>query len=110
LEEFLLLPKATKNSEPSWFGFPITVRADAPFSRFDLVQHIESRRIGTRQLFGGNLLRQPAYKGMPMRVVGDLKNADIVTDSTFWIGVYPGLTNEIIDFMVATISEFVTSK
>jgi CDP-6-deoxy-D-xylo-4-hexulose-3-dehydrase len=110
LEEFLLLPKATKNSEPSWFGFPITVKADAPFSRFDLVQHIESRRIGTRQLFGGNLLRQPAYKDMPMRVVGDLKNADIVTDSTFWIGVYPGLTNEIIDFMVATISEFVTSK
>jgi CDP-6-deoxy-D-xylo-4-hexulose-3-dehydrase len=110
LEEFLLLPKATKNSEPSWFGFPITVKADAPFSRFDLVQHIESRRIGTRQLFGGNLLRQPAYKDMPMRVVGDLKNADIVTDSTFWIGVYPGLTNEIIDFMVETISEFVTSK
>ena len=108
LEEFLLLPKATKNSDPSWFGFPITVKADAPFSRFDLVQHIESRRIGTRQLFGGNLLRQPAYKDMPMRVVGDLKNADIVTDSTFWIGVYPGLTNEIIDFMVETISEFVS--
>jgi CDP-6-deoxy-D-xylo-4-hexulose-3-dehydrase len=110
LEEFLLLPKATKNSEPSWFGFPITVKADAPFSRFDLVQHIESRRIGTRQLFGGNLLRQPAYKDMPMRVVGDLKNADIVTDSTFWIGVYPGLTNEIIDFMVGTISEFVNAR
>ena len=110
LEEFLLLPKATKNSEPSWFGFPITVKADAPFSRFDLVQHIESRRIGTRQLFGGNLLRQPAYKGMPMRVVGNLTNADIVTESTFWIGVYPGLTNEIIDFMVGTITEFVLGK
>jgi CDP-6-deoxy-D-xylo-4-hexulose-3-dehydrase len=110
LEEFLLLPKATKNSEPSWFGFPITVKADAPFSRFDLVQHIESRRIGTRQLFGGNLLRQPAYKGMPMRVVGNLANADIVTDSTFWIGVYPGLTKEIIDFMVGTITEFVLEK
>jgi CDP-6-deoxy-D-xylo-4-hexulose-3-dehydrase len=110
LEEFLLLPKATKNSEPSWFGFPITVKADAPFSRFDLVQHIESRRIGTRQLFGGNLLRQPAYKGMPMRVVGSLTNADIVTDSTFWIGVYPGLTKEIIDFMVDTITEFVLEK
>jgi CDP-6-deoxy-D-xylo-4-hexulose-3-dehydrase len=73
------------------------------------VQHIESRRIGTRQLFGGNLLRQPAYKGMPMRVVGNLKNANIVTDSTFWIGVYPGLTQEIIDFMVGTITEFVES-
>ena len=110
LEEFLLLPKATKGSEPSWFGFPITVKEGAPFSRFDLVQHIESRRIGTRQLFGGNLLRQPAYKGMPMRVVGNLTNADIVTESTFWIGVYPGLTNEIIDFMVGTITEFVLEK
>jgi CDP-6-deoxy-D-xylo-4-hexulose-3-dehydrase len=74
------------------------------------VQHIESRRIGTRQLFGGNLLRQPAYKGMPMRVVGNLKNANVVTDSTFWIGVYPGLTNEIINFMTETISEFVKAK
>jgi CDP-6-deoxy-D-xylo-4-hexulose-3-dehydrase len=110
LEEVLLLPKATKGSEPSWFGFPITVKADAPFSRFELVQYIESRRIGTRQLFGGNLLRQPAYKGLPMRVVGDLTNADIVTESTFWIGVYPGLTKEIIDFMIETIHEFVASK
>ena len=110
LEEVLLLPKATKNSEPSWFGFPITVKADAPFSRFELVQQIESRRIGTRQLFGGNLLRQPAYKGMPMRVVGSLVNADIVTDSTFWVGVYPGLSREIIDFIIGTITEFVVSK
>jgi CDP-6-deoxy-D-xylo-4-hexulose-3-dehydrase len=110
LEEFLLLPKATKGSEPSWFGFPLTVKADAPFSRFDLVQHIESRRIGTRQLFGGNLLRQPAYKGIPMRVVGNLTNADIITERTFWVGVYPGLTNEMIDYIIATITEFVDSK
>ena len=107
LEEFLILPEATKNSEPSWFGFPITVRAGAPFSRFDLVQHIESRRIGTRQLFGGNLLKQPAYLGLPVRVVGDLKNADVITESTFWVGVYPGLTAEIIDYIVETIHEFV---
>jgi CDP-6-deoxy-D-xylo-4-hexulose-3-dehydrase len=110
LEEFLLLPKATKGSEPSWFGFPITVKSDAPFSRFELVQHIESRRIGTRQLFGGNLLKQPAYLGMPIRVVGELKNADIITESTFWIGVYPGLSAEMIDFMVDTISEFISQK
>jgi len=110
LEEFLLLPKATKNSEPSWFGFPITVKEGAPFSRFDLVQHIESRRIGTRQLFGGNLLRQPAYKGVPMRVVGDLTNADIVTESTFWIGVYPGLTNEMVDYILQEIQEFISGK
>lgn len=110
LEEFLLLPKATKGSEPSWFGFPLTVRESAPFSRFDLVQHIESRRIGTRQLFGGNLLRQPAYKGIPMRVVGNLKNADIITEQTFWVGVYPGLSNEMIDYIIDTITEFVTGK
>lgn len=107
LEEFLLLPKATMGSEPSWFGFPITVKESAPFGRFDLVQYIESRRIGTRQLFGGNLLRQPAYKGVPIRIVGDLKNADIITDRTFWIGVYPGLTEEMIDYVLQTITEFV---
>jgi CDP-6-deoxy-D-xylo-4-hexulose-3-dehydrase len=110
LGEFLILPKATKNSKPSWFGFAITVRPDAPFTRFELVQHVESRRIGTRQLFGGNLLKQPAYLGLPIRVVGDLTNADIITESTFWIGVYPGLTNEMIDFMISTIHEFVESK
>ena len=110
LEEFLILPKATKNSKPSWFGFAITVRDGAPFTRFELVQHIESRRIGTRQLFGGNLLKQPAYSGLPIRVVGDLKNADVITNSTFWIGVYPGLSAEMIDFMIGTITEFVQSK
>lgn len=109
-EEFLILPKATPKSDPSWFGFAITVKAGAPFSRFDLVQHLESRRIGTRQLFGGNLLRQPAYTKFPHRVVGTLTNADIITDSTFWIGVYPGLTKQMIEFMVDTVSEFIESK
>lgn len=107
LEEFFLLPEATANSEPSWFGFALTVRPDAPFTRFDLVQHLESRRIGTRQLFGGNLLRQPAYAGYDIRVSGDLTNADAITDGTFWIGVYPGLTGEMIDYMLETITEFV---
>jgi CDP-6-deoxy-D-xylo-4-hexulose-3-dehydrase len=110
LQEFLILPEATKNSEPSWFGFPITVKEDAPFTRFELVQHIESRRIGTRQLFGGNLLRQPAYLKSPMRVVGDLANADFITENTFWIGVYPGLTDEMINYMIEIISEFVRSR
>jgi len=109
LEEFLILPKATKNSEPSWFGFALTVRDEAPFARLDLVRHLESRRIGTRQLFGGNLLRQPAYLNLPMRVVGDLRNADIIANSTFWIGVYPGLTDEMIDFMISTVHELVDS-
>ena len=109
-EEFLILPKATPKSDPSWFGFAITVKPGAPFSRFDLVQHLESHRIGTRQLFGGNLLRQPAYAKFPHRVVGNLTNSDIITDQTFWIGVYPGLSAEMIQFMIDTISEFIEAK
>ena len=109
-EEVLILPEATPNSNPSWFGFAITIRPGAPFSRLDLVQHIESRRIGTRLLFGGNLMRQPAYIGMPHRVVGPLTNADIITDNTFWLGVYPGLTDEMVDFMIATVAEFIDTK
>ena len=106
-EEVIILPETTPKSNPSWFGFAITIRPGAPFSRLDLVQHIESRRIGTRLLFGGNLMRQPAYIGMPHRVVGPLTNADIITDNTFWLGVYPGLTDEMVDFMIATVAEFI---
>ena len=109
-EEVLILPEATPNSNPSWFGFAITIRPGAPFSRLELVQHIESRRIGTRLLFGGNLMRQPAYIGMPHRVVGPLTNANIITDNTFWLGVYPGLTDEMVDFMIATVAEFIETK
>jgi len=107
-EEVLILPETTPKSNPSWFGFAITIRPGAPFSRLELVQHIESRRIGTRLLFGGNLMRQPAYIGMPHRVVGPLTNADIITDNTFWLGVYPGLNDEMVDFMIATVSEFIS--
>ena len=105
-EEFFILPQTTPKSEPSWFGFLLTIRPDAPVKRYDLVQHIESRRIGTRQLFAGNLLKQPAYQNIPHRVVGDLTNSDIITTNTFWIGVYPGLTDEMIDYMISTIDEF----
>ncbi len=110
LAEWLILPEATKNSDPSWFGFALTVRPEAPFTRFELVQFLESRRIATRQLFGGNLLRQPAYKGMPHRIVGPLTNADLVTEGTFWIGVYPGLSPTMIDFMISVIHEFVGGR
>ena len=109
-EEVLILPETTPKSNPSWFGFAITVRPGAPFSRLELVQHIESRRIGTRLLFGGNLMRQPAYIGMPHRVVGPLTNANIITDNTFWLGVYPGLNDEMVDFMIATVAEYVETK
>jgi len=105
-EEFFILPQTTPKSEPSWFGFLLTVRPGAPFTRFEIVQHLESRRVATRQLFGGNLLAQPAYQNIEHRISGHLTNTDIVSTSTFWIGVYPGLTDEMIDYMIATIDEF----
>jgi CDP-4-dehydro-6-deoxyglucose reductase, E1 len=106
LEEFLILPRATPGSEPSWFGFPLAVRPDAPFTRDQLVRHLESRRIGTRLLFGGNLTRQPAYRDVPYRVVGDLKNSDFVMNQVFWIGLYPGLTPAMLDFVLDSVHEF----
>ncbi len=109
-EEFLILPKSTPRSEPSWFGFAISVRSDAPFNKLELVQHLESRRIGTRQLFGGNLLRQPAYKNFPHRVSGELKNSDFITSNTFWLGVYPGLTEGMIQFVIDTVAEFIDER
>ena len=91
LEEFFVLPEATPGSDPSWFGFPIAVRPGAPFARVDVVRYLEAKKIATRTLFGGNLVRQPAYAEVPYRVVGSLKNADFAMERVFWIGVYPGL-------------------
>ena len=108
-EEFFILPQTTPKSEPSWFGFLLTVRPGAPFTRFEIVQHLESRRVATRQLFGGNLLAQPAYQNIEHRISGDLTNTEIVSTNTFWIGVFPGLTDEMIDFMIATIHEFMSN-
>ena len=106
LEEFLILPEATPNAEPSWFGFPLTVRPGAPFSRDALVLHLNERKIGTRLLFGGNLLRQPYMLGRPHRVSGSLAAADLVMASTFWIGVFPGLGDVHIDYMLEEIAAF----
>jgi CDP-4-dehydro-6-deoxyglucose reductase, E1 len=106
-EDVLILPSPTERSDPSWFGFLITVREDAPFTRNDLVGFLEQRRIQTRLLFGGNLIRQPAYNGVEHRIVGDLRNSDLVMNNTFWIGVYPGLTDEMVDYVLATVSRFV---
>jgi CDP-6-deoxy-D-xylo-4-hexulose-3-dehydrase len=104
LEEFLMLPKPTENSEPSWFGFAITVKDSSPISRNDLVIKLNERKIGTRLLFGGNLLRQPAFIGTPRRIVGDLTNSDIVMNQTFWIGVWPGLSEQMLDYVVETLN------
>ncbi|MEV0565179.1 lipopolysaccharide biosynthesis protein RfbH [Dactylosporangium sp. CA-152071] len=102
----LLLPEATPGSDPSWFGFVITLTADAGFERRALVDFLQSRNIGTRLLFAGNLARQPAYRDEPYRVSGTLENSDVITERTFWIGVFPGVTAEMIDYMVASIREF----
>jgi CDP-4-dehydro-6-deoxyglucose reductase, E1 len=99
LQEFLILPEATPRSNPSWFGFPITLREDAPVGRDQLVRKLESHRIATRLLFAGNLLRQPAYADIEHRVVGDLSNADIVMHRTFWVGIYPALGRPHLDFV-----------
>jgi CDP-6-deoxy-D-xylo-4-hexulose-3-dehydrase len=107
LAEFFILPQATPGSEPSWFGFPITVADDAPFTRNDLVQFLEQRKIGTRLLFGGNLIRQPAYSDKKYRAVDNLINTDKVLHDTFWIGVYPGLTKQMLDFIISSIHDFI---
>lgn len=104
---WLLLPEPTPGSDPSWFGFVITVDPEAPFQRTELVAFLENRKIGTRRLFAGNLTRQPAFIDREFRVSGELSNSDIVTDQTFWVGVYPGLTDEMIDYIVASVTEFV---
>jgi CDP-6-deoxy-D-xylo-4-hexulose-3-dehydrase len=107
LQEYFILPEATANSEPSWFGFPIAVRKEASFTRSDVVRFLENQKIKTRLLFGGNLVRQPAYHNVPHRTVGSLENADFVMNQVFWIGVYPGLSETILDFVIASFHEFV---
>ena len=108
LSDVFVLPRATEHSEPSWFGFALTVRPDASFSRHELVQWLDQRRIATRQLFGGNLLRQPAYREIPHRVVGELTNTDLVMNGTFWLGVYPGITDAMVDYVVDCLREYST--
>jgi len=109
LTENFLLPEPTPNSDPSWFGFPMSVREEAPFKRKQLVDFLESRKIATRMLFGGNLVRQPAYLDVPSRSVGDLSNSDFVMENTLWLGVYPGLTEEMLAYIIDSIHEFVNT-
>lgn len=110
----LILPEAQKNSNPSWFGFLISVRPDAGFTRNDLAQYLESKKIQTRNLFAGNLLKHPAFdemrrSGEGFRVVGKLEGTDFIMNNTLWIGVYPGMTREMLDHMISTIKEFISS-
>jgi CDP-6-deoxy-D-xylo-4-hexulose-3-dehydrase len=105
-EKFLVLPAATAGSEPSWFGFAVTVKEDAPFKRRELVSHLEARKIATRHIFGGNLVRQPAYQNIAMRRIGNLANSDRVMNDSFVVGVYPGLSHGAVEFILDSFKEF----
>ena len=104
--EFLVLPEATEHSDPSWFGFPMTLKPEANLSRVDLLTYLDQHKIGTRLLFAGNLTRQPYMIGRNYRVSGELTNTDRVMNDTFWVGVYPGLTREMLDFVVDRLETF----
>lgn len=111
----LILPEAQKNSNPSWFGFLISVKPDAGFTRNDLAQYLESKKIQTRNLFAGNLLKHPTFdemrcSGEGFRVVGNLEVTDFIMNNTLWIGVYPGMTREMLNYMISTIKEFISGK
>ena len=105
-EDLFILPRATEGSDPAWFAFPVTVRGAAPFSRTELTRHLERNLIETRNIFGGNLLLQPAYLDLDCRMVGDLTNTDRVMNDTFFLGTYPGLTAEQIQYTLETIDQF----
>lgn len=102
----LLLPQATDGSEPSWFGLPLTINPESDVSRDDLLKFLSDRKIGTRLLFAGNISRQPAYRDINFRIPGPLDTADLVTRSGFWLGVYPGLSKEMLDFVADSVLEF----
>jgi CDP-6-deoxy-D-xylo-4-hexulose-3-dehydrase len=104
--EFLYLPQTTPNSNPSWFGFPLVLKPESGVKRVDLLNYLDQNKIGTRLLFAGNLTRQPYMLGQNFRVHGELRNTDIVMNQTFWVGVYPGLTTSMLDFVVERLESF----
>ena len=106
LNDFLQLPEVTPNSEPSWFGFPLVLRETAGVMRTDLLTYLDENKIGTRLLFAGNLTKQPYMLGQHFRISGDLKNTDIAMNQTFWVGTYPGLTEEHLDYIATTLEAF----
>ena len=109
-EEFINLPEATQHSDPSWFGFPITLKENCPVKRLDLLTYLDQNKVGTRLLFAGNLTRQPYMIGANYRISGELTNTDNVMNNTFWIGVYPGLNDDMVDYVLSTIGSFVTKS
>jgi CDP-6-deoxy-D-xylo-4-hexulose-3-dehydrase len=114
LEEFFILPQPTKDSEPSWFGFLLTIREGAPFSRNEITARLESQNIQTRNLFAGNITLHPCFddlkEGRDYRISGDLRHTDDIMQNSFWIGVYPGMKREALIFMIESIHDFVGQK
>ena len=109
LSEQIILPKALEGSDPSWFGFLITVRDDSGISRNEFVKKLNEKKIDTRLLFGGNLIKQPAFSDVNFKTIGNLHNSDIVMNNSFWIGVWPGLSYEMLDYVIAVIHEILWS-
>lgn len=109
-KEYLILPEKNPNTEPSWFGFPIAVRPENGIDRDDLVRYLNSKKVDTRLLFAGNLLKQPAYKDINYRIEGNLKNSDKVMKYIFWIGVYPGIDDERIDFIYKIFKKYFSNQ
>lgn len=109
-KKYFILPLKTENSDPSWFGFPLLVRNEAPFTRNDIVGYLEGNKISTRMLFGGNLTKQPAYSNIKCRFSDNLKNTDLVMNNLFWIGVYPGITKQMIEYILRKFNIFIRAK
>lgn len=105
-EKYLILPEKYQNADPCWFGFPILVKKSAPFKRENIVEYLEIHKIATRMLFGGNLIRQPAYENLQYRQVDSLENTDLVMNNLFWIGVYPGITEEKMKYILEVFENF----
>ena len=108
--DLIILPDATENSEPAWFGFPVTIRPESNINRLDLLKFLDHHKIGTRLLFSGNIIRQPYFKNLNYRVSGELTNTDIIMHHSLWLGVYPGINETMLGFMISKISDFLSTK